>query len=71
MADVETKPLPALALSAIALLRSTFQREAALLIEQTQEWPGFTKAEGWSVNVDTGVATRPLPPDNEAVVHAD
>lgn len=67
---LETKPLPAVALTAFALLRSTLNREAEIVASQIQELQGFTKAEGWAIDLNAGIATRPvsddIPPSTQA-----
>lgn len=57
----ESKPIPALAQSALALATAEFKRNIATLATQTLQAMGIVDEPGWVVHFDQGFATRDIP----------
>ncbi len=59
----ESKPLPALALTALQLLAADHNRAVDTVARQALDVMGLSLADGWKVNVGEGVAMREVPED--------
>lgn len=63
----EKKPLPTLALTAIRLVSSEYERNVQTIAAQILDGMNLSAAEGWQVNFAEGVAVRAVA-DNESPV---
>ena len=57
----ESKPIPAIARTALELVNAEYQRTIQLVAAQTIAAMGLDLADGWKVDFDNGVAIRETP----------
>ena len=57
----ETKPLPLLAVTAVKLLQARIADQVNAVAKDILDAMALDPADGWRINMDTGIATREVP----------
>lgn len=58
---IESRPIPAIAVSAVSFATAEHMRNLQQLAQQTAEVMALPASEHWNISFDTGFATRDVP----------
>lgn len=57
---IDSRPIPALAQTALAFLNASYRRQLDDIGRQTVDALGLSQADNWTVDFDRGVMTREI-----------